>query len=250
LQRYFISEEKITNHQVVITGEDANHIQRVMRMNPGDQVICTINNKRSALCTLTEITNESVIAKVVEWLEEQKELPIKITIAQGLPKGDKLDLITQKGTELGAYGFLPFKAERSIVKWDVKKAAKKTERLEKIAKEAAEQSHRTVVPTYHNPVSFKELLVKSQSFDNKIFAYEEAAKDNENYNLVDVFNNSNKNTSLLVVIGPEGGISENEAAILIDHGFTPCGLGPRILRTETASLYILAAASYHFELLR
>jgi 16S rRNA (uracil1498-N3)-methyltransferase len=250
LQRYFITQEQLNGNKVSINGEDARHIHRVMRMDIGDKVICTISDHRSALCELVEITNETVLANVVEWLEEQKELPIQITIAQGLPKGDKLELIVQKSTELGAHAFLPFKAERSIVKWDDKKVVKKVERLEKITKEAAEQSHRTIIPTCFDPVSFKGLLEKSKEYDFTIFAYEEAAKNNEQNNLVEVFNQAKHGASILVVIGPEGGISDNEASILIEHGFIPCGLGPRILRTETASLYILAAASYHFELLR
>jgi 16S rRNA (uracil1498-N3)-methyltransferase len=250
LQRYFISNEQLNGNTVSITGEDARHIHRVMRMSSGDKVICTISDDRSALCELIEITNETVLANVVKWLEEQKELPIHITIAQGLPKGDRLELIVQKSTELGANAFLPFKAERSVVKWDEKKAEKKIERLQKIAKEAAEQSHRVSIPNCSNPVSMKVLLEQSKRYDYKIFAYEEAAKDNESSNLTEVFKQAKHGASILVVIGPEGGISEKEASLLIEHDFIPCGLGPRILRTETASLYILAAASYHFELLR
>lgn len=250
MQRYFISKDQLADSTVSITGDDAKHIHKVMRMNIGDKIICTVSYEASALCELIEITNETVKANVIKWLEEQKELPVLITIAQGLPKGDKLELIIQKSTELGACAFLPFKAERSIVKWDDKKAEKKIERLEKIAKEAAEQSHRTVVPTCYSPVSFKELLKKGKDYDYKIFAFEEAAKQNEQSNLVEIFNKAKHGATILVVIGPEGGITEKEASLLIEHDFIPCGLGPRILRTETASLYFLAAASYHFELLR
>ena len=121
-------------------------------MQVGDQIICVNSQGQTAVCEIAEITDEYVAADVVEWKEETSELPIFVTIASGLPKGDKLEWVIQKGTELGAHEFVPFAAARSIVKWDEKKSAKKVERWQKIAKEAAEQSHRSFCPEVVSPI--------------------------------------------------------------------------------------------------
>ncbi|MEN8701046.1 16S rRNA (uracil(1498)-N(3))-methyltransferase [Bacillus infantis] len=248
MQRYFTDRD--TDGKFSIAGDDFHHITRVMRMKEGDSIICAVRGGRSAVCRIAEITDEQVIAEVVQWKEASSELPIKAAIASGLPKGDKLELIIQKGTELGASVFIPFTAARSIVKWDEKKAGKKTERWQKIAKEAAEQSHRDMQPDVLQPVSMKELIELGEVYDHKVIAYEEDAKDGESSAFASILAGMEEGQSLLMVFGPEGGFSEKEAALLKDNGFVSCGLGPRILRTETAPLYALAAVSYHFELMR
>lgn len=248
MQRYFV--EEINESGVTIIGDDVHHITRVMRMNVGEKIICSDQKGTTVVCKITEITNESILADVVEWKMDSSELPIKITIASGLPKGDKLEYVIQKGTELGAHEFVPFNAARSIVKWDEKKASKKVERWNKIAKEAAEQSHRTFVPFVHEPVNIKELLLESKTYNQKVIAYEEEAKKGEMSNLRKIFDSLQDGQSLLVVFGPEGGLTDKEVNQLKEIGFIACGFGPRILRTETAPLYILSAASYYFELAR
>ena len=249
MQRYFV-QQKANNDHFIIDEEDRHHIVKVMRMEINDQIICVDPEGKQAICRLSEITNSSVVADVVQWIDESPELPISITIASGLPKGDKLEWIIQKGTELGAQQFMPFSAARSVVKWDEKKAAKKIDRWKKIAKEAAEQSHRTILPSIINPMSFKELLKKSNDFDYKLAAYEEESRQGETSVLSSTLKKMKNGETLLFVFGPEGGLSEEEVQQLKDFGFGLCGLGPRILRTETAPLYSLAAISYHFELLR
>jgi 16S rRNA (uracil1498-N3)-methyltransferase len=233
----------------IIDGEDLHHISRVMRMKSGDQIICVTEDGRSAVCTIAEITDEQIVADVVKWEEETAELPVHITIASGLPKGDKLEWIIQKGTELGAAKFVPFLAARSIVKWDEKKSAKKVERWQKIAKEAAEQSHRSKIPTVDSPVSIKTILQRAEQYDSCLVAYEEEAKRGEASVLATTLRDLKSGQSLLIIFGPEGGLSTDEVSLLKDKGFLMCGLGPRILRTETAPLYLLSAVSYHFELL-
>ena len=249
MQRYFV-QQKANNDHFIIDEEDRHHIVKVMRMEINDRIICVDPEGKQAVCRLSEITNSSVVADVVQWIDESPELPISITIASGLPKGDKLEWIIQKGTELGAQQFLPFSAARSVVKWDEKKAVKKIDRWQKIAKEAAEQSHRTILPSIINPMSFKELLKKSNDFDYKLAAYEEESRQGETSVLSSTLKKMKNGETLLFVFGPEGGLAEEEVQQLKDFGFGLCGLGPRILRTETAPLYSLAAISYHFELLR
>ena len=248
LQRYFV--ENIVNNKANISGEDVHHIARVMRMDVGDQLYCCDSDGKVARCEITEITNESVLTNVVEWMKNSVELPINVSIVSGLPKADKLEYVIQKGTELGASEFVPFIAARSIVKWDEKKGSKKVERWNKIAKEAAEQSHRSKIPTVQAPISFKQLISLSANHDYKLIAYEEEARRGEKSNLASTFDKMKTGETLLIVVGPEGGLTEKEVTLLHKNGFISCSLGPRILRTETAPLYLLAAVSYYFELTR
>jgi 16S rRNA (uracil1498-N3)-methyltransferase len=248
LQRYFV-ESSANNHRFFMKEEDCHHILKVMRMQLGDQIICVDPQGKAAICEIAEITDEYVAAEVVEWMEETSELPIHVTIASGLPKGDKLEWVIQKGTELGAHEFVPFTAARSIVKWDEKKSAKKVERWQKIAKEAAEQSHRAFCPEVVSPMDFNTLLLKSKQFDYKLAAYEEESRNGEVSIFASTLKKIKKGESLLLLFGPEGGLSLEETKLLKEAGFGLCGLGPRILRTETAPLYTLGAISYHFELL-
>jgi 16S rRNA (uracil1498-N3)-methyltransferase len=247
LQRYFVTDS--INDQFIISGEDRHHILNVMRMQIGDHIICVGITGKIAECKIAEVTEQQVVASIISWKEELPELPIQITIASGLPKGDKLEWIIQKGTELGAHKFLPFAAARSVVKWDEKKAAKKVERWQKIAKEAAEQSHRALVPEIINPVNLKALLQKSNQYDYKLVAFEDESRSGETSVFSSTLQKIKKGQSLLLIFGPEGGLSQEEIKLFKENGFLLCGLGPRILRTETAPLYALAAVSYQLELL-
>lgn len=249
VQRYFV-KHRANEGRFFIDAEDRHHIIKVMRMEIGEKIICVDPDGNSAICKIAEITDERVVADVVQWKMEISELPISITIASGLPKGDKLEWIIQKGTELGAHQFLPFSAARSVVKWDEKKAVKKIERWQKIAKEAAEQSHRNFVPQVASPINFKALLENSKDFHYKLAAFEDESRSGETSTFSATLQKMQKGDSLLIVFGPEGGLSDGEVTAFKEHGFDLCGLGPRILRTETAPLYALAAISYHFELLR
>lgn len=249
MQRYFV-KQRANENQFVIDNDDRHHIIKVMRMEIGDKVICVDPNGKTAICEIAKITDEQVVADVVQWKDEKSELPIFVTIASGLPKGDKLEWIIQKGTELGAYEFIPFSARRSVVKWDEKKAGKKIERWQKIAKEAAEQSHRGIVPEIISTMNLKALLERSKNFDYKLVAFEEESRSGEASIFSETLQKVKHGESLLLVFGPEGGLAEEEVQILQENDFVLCGLGPRILRTETAPLYALGAISYHFELMR
>lgn len=250
MQRYFLENKNINGNTVKITGDDFHHITRVMRMEPGEKIITVNEDGLAAITKISEFTNEVVVGTVIEWKNEESELPIKVAIVSGLPKGDKLEYIVQKGTELGATEFIPFIAARSVVKWDHKKASKKIERLQKIAKEAAEQSHRSVLPSVLEPLTVAQLIQYAERFDYKLIAFEEEAKRGEKAQLAKVLTAVEPGQSILFVFGPEGGLTSEEVNKLSDAGFIACGLGPRILRTETAPLYALAAVSYQVELLR
>lgn len=247
MQRYFVHEPFNEQKEAVITGDNARHISKVMRMEIGEQII-VVQINTAYICEIISVGQEVVVKQTGETIPSP-EMPIQVDIACGLPKGDKLELIAQKGTELGMHALIPFSAERSIVKWDDKKGEKKTERLQKIAQEAAEQSHRTHVPAIINPISFKQLLDIFQNYDVVFIADEEDAKNEVRTRFADklkkVYDNELK--SILLIFGPEGGISRNEAKRFLEAGAETMSLGPRILRAETAPLYALSAISYEFE---
>lgn len=248
MQRYFLEEEYQGAQHYRLSGEPFHHMIHVMRMKPGTEVYLAFQNQIAIIAEIAEVTEETVLLQELRKETQNKELPVAITIASGYPKGDKLEWIVQKGTELGAHAFIGFPAKSSVVKWDGKKLGKKQQRLEKIAQEAAEQSHRQVTPQVtllENQGQFQQLL---GNFDVILVAYEEAAKEGEQAKLLQAFQQLSPGARVLAVFGPEGGILPPEVTMLTEAGGIFCGLGPRILRTETAPLYLLSAASFYFEL--
>lgn len=243
MQRYFVEPHLFSEHEVTIVGDDVHHIVNVMRAKEGEEIFVSDGAGRTARARLVFLSAKEVKARVEEILIEQRELPIRVTIGQGLPKGEKMEWILQKGTELGAYAFFPFSSERTIVKLDAKKEAKKLERWRKIVKEAAEQSHRAVLPDILPPVSFKEALQAAGDYTRCAIAYEKEGSAT----LHEVLEGMAADDTLLVLIGPEGGFSPEEVALAEAKGFRSIGLGPRILRTETASQFVLSCVSYQFE---
>lgn len=249
MQRYFLKEDYQDQSTYQLTGEAFHHMIHVMRMKPGMEVYLAFQNQLAIVAAISKVTEEAVYLTEVRKETQQKELPVAITIASGYPKGDKLEWIVQKGTELGAAAFIGFPAQASVVKWDHKKLAKKAQRLEKIAQEAAEQSHRQVTPDITLLADSQALFAQLADYDQIIVAYEESAKQGEAAALVDVFRQAKPGSRILAVFGPEGGIMAAEISQLTAAGGRLCGLGPRILRTETAPLYLLGSASFYFELL-
>lgn len=247
MQRYFIQSEQVVNDTFELDQDASRHITKVMRMREGEKII-VVYNRIAHIC---EISSLEPVVKAVPTGKTVRspEMPIQVTIACGLPKGDKLELITQKGTELGMFALIPFVAERSIVKWDDKKAKKNVERLQKIALEAAEQSHRTHVPVIEMPQSFKQLLTMIGNYDAVFIADEEDAKLEERTHFATKLQQfaEASGQSILCIFGPEGGIARTESDALKAAGAKTMSLGPRILRAETAPLYALAAISYQFE---
>lgn len=247
MQRYFVGSHQINDHEVIITGSDVHHIANVMRANAGDEFLVCTDAALTFLVRITAISQSEVKMAMVEQKKENVELPIAVTIAQGIAKGDKFDLVVQKGTECGASAFIPLAMKRSVAKIEDKKAGKKIERWQKIALEGARQAHRQVVPKIYEPLSLSELIKQNDKFDVCLFAYE-LHDEFSKTTLAKVAKNLIKGQKVLVIIGPEGGIDDQEAEFLIEAGFVAIGLGPRILRTETAPIYLLSAMSYALEI--
>lgn len=242
MQKYFISTEELNNRK--ITSSDAFHIRNVMRSKIDDLIIVACDEIQYK-AKITEITNDYVAFLEVEKLENLTELPVNVHIFQGYAKGDKMDEIVKHSTELGATSIVATMMKRSIVKLEDKKISSRIERFKKIAKEAAEQSFRVRIPS----VSIETLKkIDFSSYDLKLVCYEENAKNNELVNFKRAIKGLILGQNVAVVIGPEGGIDKDELDYLTNLGFIPCALGPRILRTETASFYVLSSISYELEL--
>jgi 16S rRNA (uracil1498-N3)-methyltransferase len=220
----------------------------VMRLQADDQTVLVFDDGIKRLARVVDSQSKSV--EIIEELADNVELPVSVTIAMGFPKGDKLEFVAQKATELGMAALWAFPADWSVVKWDGKKLGKKAEKLEKIAQGAAEQSKRNRIPAVRLFEKKADFLAQLTGFDQIILAYEEAAKEGEQANLVKALSGLETGQSVLVIVGPEGGVSPEEVAAFEGAGAVKTGLGPRILRAETAPLYALSAISYATELLR
>lgn len=243
MQRYFVESNSIINGYVYIKNDDYHHITKVMRMKIDDDII-VCDNKCSYLCKLNEINSEIVVAKIIKQLDEKKELPVSVTIAHGVVRREKAEEVIDKITQLGASKYLMVSMERCNVKLNDEKISKKIDRMNKIAKEASEQSHRQKKLIVVEPINFQTLLKLKKDYDLCLYAYELIDKDESFKNVLKL----KKYQSILVLVGPEGGISQKEAKMLNESGFIPISLGPRILRTEVAPTYIMAAISYELEM--
>lgn len=246
MQRYFIDQVK-TGDRINIPKDIAHHLVTVLRATVDTEFELVLADHQAYLAKLVSTTPRAT-AQLVEKLGKDSELPVSVILACGLPKTkEKPELIVQKGTELGASKIVFFEAERSISHWNTQKQTRKISRLQKIADAAAEQSHRNAKPQVEYCASLKQLLA-DYSATMRLVAWEESAKSGESSRLYQSLSKLHKNDSVLAIFGPEGGLSTAEVSIMEENGIIPVGLGPRILRTETAPLYFLSAVSFITEL--
>lgn len=245
MQRYFVNVTPAD--EVTLPSETAHHLLKVMRGDIGTTVELVLADHCVYLATVSA-TEPATILKIDRKLEDDSELPVSVILACGIPKTkEKPELIVQKATELGADKIVFFDAARSISHWQDNKQRRKIERLRKIAESAAEQSHRNKIPQVEYSANLEQLLTNYPA-TKRIVAWEESAKQGETSALRRQFNTLKPGDSLLAIFGPEGGLTENEIARMNKEGVVAVGLGPRILRTETAPLYFMAAISYAMEL--
>ena len=236
MYHFFVSEEQISGENAYIEGSDVNHIANVLRMKPGEELLISVKGDWDYLCKIVDIETDRVNLKVLESME-QRELPVNITLLQGIPKSDKLEMIIQKAVELGVSEIIPVKTKRVVVKIDEKKADTKVNRWNAIAESAAKQSKRSIIPKVHEPMSIDNALEIVKDFGVKLIPYENADGIDKTRKILD---NMDKTKNIAVFIGPEGGFEESEVERIKNSGFEVITLGKRILRTETAGLALLS----------
>ncbi len=245
MQQYFVKGQ--VEKPVIIKDKDTlKHMFSVMRLVEDDEVVLVFEDGIKRLARVAD--RERHVLNLVEKFPDNAELPLHVTVASGFPKGDKLEFITQKVTELGASQIWAFPADWSVAKWDGKKLGKKVEKLEKIALGAAEQSKRNLVPSITLFEKKSDFLAQLDQFDRIVVAYEESAKEGEAAALIQSLTGLETGAKLLFIFGPEGGLSPAEIESFTAKGAVLAGLGPRILRAETAPLYALSAISVLLEL--
>ena len=235
MHRFYADDREIRDGQAWLEPEDARHAARVLRMKAGERLELFSDGGRWEAEFLS-VTPEEAVCRVIAPLQTT-EPRLKITLYQGLPKGDKMDLIVQKATELGACRVVPVAMSRSVVQLKANEGEKKRERWQRIAREAAKQSGRCLLMPVEAPISMKELLRRLPEHEAALIPWEDAA----GYSLTAFHREKPEVLDVAVVIGPEGGMSAEEVDAMLEAGGRAVTLGPRILRTETAGLAAITA---------
>ena len=243
MYQFFVEDTQISEKDVVIEGSDVNHIKNVLRMKCGEKIRISSTSGRNFYCEIAELSGEIVRADIIEELEEDTELPNKIYLFQGLPKSDKMELIVQKAVELGVHEIIPVAMKNCVVKLDDKKAASKVNRWQEIAKSAAKQSKRSLIPAVEMPMSYKLAVERAKELDVILVPYENERGMQATREVISAIK---PGQSIGIFIGPEGGFDSAEIELVRKDAHL-ISLGNRILRTETAGLATLAMLIYQLE---
>ena len=247
MPRFFVKTEQINENEIIIIGEDVNHIKNVLRKKIGDKLeVCNQETGTTFECEIAEI-NEAEIKNHIISENKMTNSKILVDIFQGLPKAEKMELIIQKSVELGVNAIIPVKMQRCVVKLDIKSENKKIERWQKISESAAKQSGRNLIPQIHKIIKIEEISKLKNEYDIIIICYENEKENNIKKEIQKLKQNKKQEIRIAIVIGPEGGLEENEVKYLQKEGAKIVTLGNRILRTETVSLNILSIIMYEFE---
>ncbi len=232
--RLFLPPESISSNEITITNENARYLNTVLRIKRGEPLIVLDGLGNRYLCKVLNVHKKIVIVEKIEKERYSTESPLQITIAQGIPKSEKMDLIIQKSTELGVIRLIPLITERSQIRH-----TEKTTRWRKIAISASQQSGREIIPEIEEPVEFNEFINRHKICKGIIFYEEESRRD-----LKKILMNLKNEKEVFLLIGPEGGFSGEEVKLAVQKGFVKASLGPRILRTETAAITVLSIIQY------
>ena len=247
MPKFFVDKNQIANEYILLNGENAHHISRSLRMTVGEQITVSDMESFEYDCVLESFTDSTVCAKIINKYASNSEPEIRVHLFQALPKGEKLDFIIQKSVELGVYDITPFESERCVVKVKNDAESRKTERRNKIALEAAKQCGRGIIPNVNPSVSFNDMLKAASQSDVVLFCYEGEGTLPMASALKSIRAEKRIN-DISIIIGSEGGFSDDEAIRSDKLGFVRIGLGKRILRAETAAVMALSCLVYEFEL--
>ena len=250
MHRFFADTIQSSDSRIVLTGENARHAALVLRLAPGEEIMVGSGDGRDYTCRIESITSEEVVANILDISGNVAELPIQITLYQGFPKGDKMDLIIQKSVELGVHRIVPVWMNRSIVKMDDTKAKKRRDRYQSISEAAAKQSGRGIIPEIGAFLSMKDAVKEAANLNRILLPYENAKGMGHTRMVLKEIHDGNEKgevNSLGIFVGPEGGFEESEVTALQETGAEVITLGHRILRTETAGIVMMSILSFIFE---
>lgn len=242
MPRFFVSPEQIKDGRVTITGPDVNHISRVLRLGAGDCLTVLDGLGKAFDAVIEKPGKEEVVCAIRKEFPAGGTPPVRVTLVQGIPKGDKMDLIVQKGTELGVSRVIPLTSQRAVVKLEGDKSHKRRERWQRIALEAAKQCRRPDVPEVDEPTGWDPVLAGLPPEVVALIPWEEESAES----LKEVLLREPTKKEIYVFIGPEGGFAPGEVERARARGVRPVTLGPRILRTETAGLAVLTMILYQW----
>ena len=241
---FFVDESKRQGDLFYIEGTDFNHIKNVLRMKAGDKILVSTGGV-SHLCIIESLDGDTAAVRIAEENYQNTELPVQITLYQGLPKADKLELIIQKTVELGVTKIVPVEMSRWVVRFDEKKKNAKVSRWQSIAESAAKQSKRTLIPEIGSVLPFKQMLEEAKGLDLFLVPYEN--KDGMAATKA-VLGKIKSGMKIGILIGPEGGFEDSEVEAAASAGGETISLGCRILRTETAAITAAAMCMLHIEM--
>ncbi|MBR0359541.1 MAG: 16S rRNA (uracil(1498)-N(3))-methyltransferase [Clostridia bacterium] len=243
MPKFFTARENITDSQIIIDNEDANHIRKVLRLNTGDEITVCDGRGIDYTAVISEIGKNSIVCDIKDSKKCDTEPGVEITLYQGLPKAAKMDYIIQKNTELGICRVVPAKLSRCVVKLEDKSAEeKKIQRWQKIANEAAKQSGRGVIPEIAMPMTVDEIIDAVKDSDLVFVPYECETKTR----LRDIVEETPDAKHISFIIGPEGGFDVTEIERFKSAGIKTVTLGKRILRTETAAEAVVSMLMYAY----
>ena len=249
MPKFFVTTNQIEGKKISIQNEDVNHIKNVLRAKIDDTIeICDSITSKNYICKIEQIEDKQIYCHIVEEIASNVEPHIQVSIFQGLPKADKMELVIQKSVELGAYDITPVEMKRCVVKLNEKDKIKKIQRWQKISEGAAKQSGRDRIPTIHPIINVHTLCENIKKYDLVLVAYENEKINTLKQELKNIKSDKNKQMKIAIVIGPEGGIDKEEIAKLEEYHARVITLGNRILRTETVALNILSVIMYELEM--
>ena len=230
MPKFFVKEDQIKDNEIIILGQDVNHIKKVLRAKKGDELqICNSQNGENFLCEINDLENENIICKIKEKINKNVESNIEVTIFQGLPKSDKMEYIIQKSVELGVHDITPVG--------------------QKISEVASKQCGRDIIPKINNIINISNICSLIENYNILIVAYENEKENTLKQQLKEIkqqINDDNK-VKIGIVIGPEGGLEDKDVELLKQNGAKVITLGKRILRTETVALNVLSIIMYELE---
>jgi len=251
MPKFFVNKKQVENETINIIGGDVNHIKNVLRKKEKEKIeICIIGNEEKGIDTISEIEKieeNCIKCRILEYKVSETEGKIQVTIFQGLPKSDKMELVIQKSVELGVYEIYPTEMKRCIVKLKEQEANKKIARWQKISEVAAKQSGRNIIPQIKEKVNIKQVCNLVKDYDKLIVAYEEEKENSLKSELKSIKSKDKENIKIAILVGPEGGIDLAEIEELRKAGAVIVTLGKRILRTETVALNVLSNIMYELE---